>query len=159
MKSRSKREKANNAKAKARRATMSRKKGGMYRTVAKKIFTEVLKGKNPVESAEKAYQVGKAMSDGLAVQTTRAPTRSRRSVRTFLENQNAFSPKIEHDSFKHAFTEPEHSYITPNKHTVKKDHPKIPKSSRHRRIAPPQSYAPTLLNEVPNVNRALFHTP
>ena len=143
-----------------KKGRMSRKKGGMYRTAAKKIFTEVFKGKNPVERADKAKDVITAVLEGVETQTTRAPTTSRRSVSTFLENQTAFSPKVEHESLKHVDThEPEHSYKTPKKYKMTdQDEPKITKINRHRSSVTltPQSYAPTLENLSPNVNRELF---
>jgi len=159
MKSRSKREKANNAKAKAkakaRRATMSRKKGGMFRTAgpaAKQILKKVFKGDNPVESADKAKDVIIAILTDAENHTTRAPTKARRNIGTFLENQKkTFGTIIDYDSpLKNVSAhDPQHSYRTPNpKHRVNKDEPKIPKSSRHRSTVSsrPYSYAPSLDN-------------
>jgi hypothetical protein len=137
---------------------MSRKKGGMFRTTAgpaaKQILKKVFKGDNPVESADKAKDVITAILTSAENHTTRAPTKARRNIGTFLENQKkTFGTIIDYDSpLKNVSAhDPQHSYRTPNpKPRVNKDEhePQIPKTRRHRSTVSsrPYSYAPRLDN-------------
>lgn len=62
---------------KHRKTRAFRRKGGMFRRVAtesaKKVFKEVFKGKNPVESVDKAKQVAEAIAKGLSTKSESTP--------------------------------------------------------------------------------------
>lgn len=62
---------------KHRKTRAFRRKGGMFRRAAtesaKKVFKEVFKGKNPVETVDKAKQVADAIAKGLATRSESTP--------------------------------------------------------------------------------------
>jgi len=117
----------------------SKKRGGMYRR-AFKIFKEVLKGKNPVETADKVIQMADAAADAIAKGMSRHTPVTQGKTRTF-------SPTVSTPLRIETINTPslnENPYKTPVKRSSQV--PLLSKLDRHssRRVTEPVWYAPRL---------------
>jgi hypothetical protein len=151
---------------KTKKIRAHRRKGGMFSRAAKKVFTEVLKGKNPVESADKVKDVVQAIVNGLTPRPESTPvtpgttptfSTSHERMRIGFNGFNGFNDLNESNSpFENRGL-----YTTPvkGKHSSGSDDDINPfKFIRHqsRRVITPYSYAPSLNEPISVVTGNLF---
>jgi len=117
----------------------------MYRRAAKTLFTNVFKGKNPVETADKVKQVADAIAEGAKGMSRQTPV-TQGKTRTFSIPTVSTSLQIETPTI----ILNENPYKTPVKRSSQV--PLLPKLDRHssRRVTAPLLYAPTL-NETTSI--------
>jgi hypothetical protein len=158
---------------KTKKTRAFRRKGGMFRRAAtesaKKVFKEVFKGKNPVESVDKAKQVAEAIAKGLATRSESTPgtpgttpTFSTSHERMRIDDFNDFNDLNESSPIENLGL-----YKTPvkGKHSSGSDDSddydydiNPSKINRHQRrsVITPHSYAPRLNEPTSVVTGNLF---
>lgn len=125
----------------------SKKRGGMYRRAVKdaaqKIFKEVFKGKNPVETADKVKQMADAAAEAAAEAAAKGMSRH---TPVTQGKTRTFSPTVSTPLRIETINTPslnENPYKTPVKESSQV--PLLSKLDRHsRRVTEPVWYAPRL---------------